>query len=49
MTKKLSNVAAITDNDITGARCSALQQNLQQNLQRDLHLSLQHPTHTRAI
>ena len=45
MTKKLSNVAAITDNDITGARCSALQQ----NLQRDLQLSLQHPTHTRAI
>ena len=45
MTKKLSNVTAITDNDITGARCSALQQ----HLQRDLHLSLQHPTHTRAI
>ena len=33
MTKKLSNVAAITDNDITGARCSALQQNLQRDLQ----------------
>ena len=44
MTKKLSNVTAITDNDITGARCSALH-----HLQRDLHLSLQHPTHTRAI